>query len=221
MKKSVSILVVVAMSLFGVSAMSGCETMGQTAGTGAALGGVAGGVIGHQSGRAIEGAVIGALVGAAAGAIVHDVRERRMHTAQETYQSYDYQSGHGLRLEMGDIYIEPTEIPHTRRFDSRMDYAVMGAGNGVPVRERFELLQGDQVLGTVYENNPIRSDGTYRTSVIVELPRNAPAGTYRVTNSVSAGNITRARHIDFQVTATGDNIEREAIPVRMAVVSHD
>jgi hypothetical protein len=221
MKKSLSILLAVSVSVFGIGAMSGCETMGGTAATGAGLGGLAGGVIGHQSGRAIEGAVIGALVGAAAGAIVHDVRERRMRSAQETYQTYDYQQGQGLQLNIEETFIEPTEIPHGRTFESRMDYAVLGAGNGVPVREQFVLLRGDQVLGTVYENNPVRTDGTYRKTVRVELPQGAPADTYRLTNSVSAGGINRTRHIDFQVASVESDTKPVTIPVRVAVSTHE
>jgi hypothetical protein len=220
MKKSVAAILTV--SVFGMTTMTGCETMGGTAGTGAALGGLAGGVIGHQSGRAIEGAVIGALVGAAAGAIVHDVRERRMRTAQETYQTYDYQPGPGqsLQLNIEDGHIEPTGVRPGRSFESRMDYAVMGAGDGVPVREQFVLLRNDQVLGTVYEGSPVRTDGTYRRTVAVELPADAPTGTYRLANTVSSQGVTRTQNTDFQVASVDGDAKPVSIPVRVAVV-HD
>lgn len=189
----------VAASMIGVAVLPGCATMEGSAGTGAALGGLAGGIIGHQSGRAIEGAFVGALAGAIAGAVVHDVRDRRMRTAQETHQTYQFQPDQGLQLHIEESIIEPRQVPAGSRMNGTVNYAVMGTGTGVPVREQFVVMRGNEPVSTVYDGTPTRSDGTFSKTVVIELPEDVAPGTYRLANTVSTQSVSRTAYTDFEV----------------------
>lgn len=198
MKKCIGGLLVV--SMFGMTTLTGCETMEGSAGAGAALGGLAGGIIGHQSGRGIEGALIGALVGAAAGAIVHDVRDRQIRNRQQTHEVYDYREDQGFRLNIEGTKVDPPHVPAGSDTTGSFDYAVLGAGQQVVVKERFVLMtENDEVLAEVYTEDVTRSDGTYHKGVNIEFPEDTPAGTYRLTNTVTAQGVTSRNHTDFEV----------------------
>jgi hypothetical protein len=197
MKRGLSALLVV--SMFGMTMMPGCATMEGSAGAGAALGSLAGGIIGHQSGRGIEGALIGALAGAIAGAIVHDVRDRQTRSAQQTYEVYNYQPSQGLNMNIEGTRVNPTRVPAGEAIEGGVDYAVMGAGNGVTVREQFVLMRDDQVLREMYAGDATRTDGTFNKTVKIDFPESIPPGTYRLANTVSTGNVTRTNYTDFEV----------------------
>jgi len=220
MKKSVSLVLVV--SMFGMTTLTGCETMGGSAATGAGLGGLAGGIIGHQSGRGIEGALIGALIGAAAGAIVHDVRDRQTRTAQQTYDAYDYRDDQGFRLNIEGTKMDPPQVPAGQNAEGSFNYAVLGAGQQVPVKERFVLMtESDEVLAEVYSEDVTRTDGTYHKAVTIEFPEDVPAGTYRLTSTVSSQGTTNRNYTDFNVLPTTAKAEPGAArgEFKIAVVS--
>ena len=197
MKKSLSALLVV--SMFGMTVMPGCATMEGSAGSGALIGGLAGGIIGNQSGRAIEGALIGALAGAVAGAIIHDVRDRRTRSAQQTYEQYDYQPSQGLNMNIEGSRVNPSRVPAGNKVEGSVDYAVMGSGNGVNVREQFVLMKGNDVIGEVYSGETPRTDGTFNKSVDIEFPDDTPPGTYRLAHTVTTQNVSRTNYSDFEV----------------------
>lgn len=198
MKQSVIFCVAVAMLLAPIS-LTGCETYGQAGGLGAGLGAAAGAVIGNQSGHALEGAAIGALVGGAAGLIAHDVKARRERTREETVQTYGYTPTQGLMLQFERAEILPNNARPGERIQSTIQYALLGAGAGISVREERSLLQGDRVLGQVSSETFTREDGTWVSSQELQIPNNMGPGIYSVDTRVTAGNSVISGRANFSV----------------------
>lgn len=161
-------------------AMVGCETYGQSAGLGAALGAGTGAVIGHQSGRALEGAAIGAIVGGLAGLVVHDVKARRTRSAQETAQEYQYVPAQGEKLALERVDVMPANTRPGNQIEISVQYALLGAGGGVQVRERRALLRNGQVLQEISSESFTRTDGTWVSAQEVRLPNDLAPGVYTV-----------------------------------------
>ncbi|MCC6142210.1 MAG: glycine zipper family protein [Candidatus Hydrogenedentes bacterium] len=179
--------------------LAGCATQGGSAGTGALIGGALGGVIGHQSGHAWEGAAIGAVVGALAGLVVHDVKERRLRTAQETYSDYGYQPSQGFQMDLRGSSVSPQVVAPGGEVTTSMEYATLGTGGGTPVREYYALEQGTEHLADIHKEEVQRTDGTWQKSVTFEVPEDAPEGRYEVMQQVTAKDTTLQRTSDFTV----------------------
>lgn len=187
-----------AMVVVVAAAMVGCETYGQSAGLGAALGAGTGAVIGHQSGRAAEGAAIGAIVGGLAGLVVHDIRVRQAQTAQQTAEEYQYVPAQGERLMLERVDVMPQIVRPGQQVEVSVQYAILGTGGGVQVREQRALLRNGQVLREVSSEVHTRTDGTWVSAQEIRLPGDLPPATYtfqvRVTTNQSTvsgmGNFT-------------------------------
>lgn len=183
-----------------VAMFSGCETMAGSAGSGAALGGLAGGVIGHQSGRALEGAAIGAAAGAITGAIIHDVRERRARTAQETVQDYNYTPDQGFKLDLQGVSISPATVARGERVTATSTYATLGTGGETMVQETATLRKDGVPVRTLSSRSVARQDGTWENVIVFQVPRDAEAGTYVVEQSLNASGQNRSAQAVFQVS---------------------
>lgn len=190
--------------------LSGCATQAGSAGAGAATGALLGGVIGHQSGRGWEGAAIGAIVGAMAGLIVHDVRERQLKTAQQTYQDYGYEQGQGFQMDLRNSQVAPATVTPGQEVTASMEYATMGTGGQQPVNEQYELLKDGERVRDIHKQTVQRSDGTWQKSVTFEVPRQAPAGTYEVAQRVSSQGITQERSALFTVDKATARLDVDA-----------
>lgn len=169
-------LVVAALAI----SMAGCETYGQAGGLGAALGAGTGAIIGHQSGRALEGAAIGAVVGGLAGLVAHDIKARRARTAQETAEAYNYQPAQGERLQLERVDVMPASVRPGNEVAAEVQYALLGSGGGIQVRERRALLRGGQVLQEISSESFTRTDGTWVSSQSFRLPNDIGPGAYAV-----------------------------------------
>lgn len=186
-------------ALAATAMFSGCETMGGSAGSGAALGGLAGGVIGHQSGNALEGAAIGAVAGGIMGAIVHDVRERRARTAQETEQDYDYAPDQGFQMDLQGISVQPATVQRGERVTATASYAVLGTGGNAKVQETATLRKDGVPVKTLSSRSVTRQDGTWELIIEFRIPRDADTGTYVVEQSLNANGQNRSAQAVFQV----------------------
>ncbi len=178
----------------------GCETTGQSAGLGAVLGGTAGAIIGNQSGHAWQGALIGAAVGGLAGYAVKKLKDRQTKNAQQTAQENSYTPDQGLKLAYKGGSVSPGTVKPGDKVVAKVEYAAMGTGaNGVEVKEKRVLSQGDKTLGTMSDDKVRRTDGTWESSVEFQVPQNAAAGQYTVAQNVSTSNQSIEKAIAFDV----------------------
>ena len=198
MKRTIVSLVCV-LALASGAMLSGCETTAGSAGAGAALGGLAGGVIGHQSGRALEGAAIGAAAGAISGAIIHDVRERRARTAQETAQDYNYTNDQGFRLDLQGVSVSPATVQRGERVTATSTYATLGTSGESMIQETATLRKDGLPVRTLSSRSISRSDGTWENVIVFQVPRDAETGTYVVEQSLNAQGQNRSAQAVFQV----------------------
>lgn len=164
--------------------LTSCETVPRGAGLGGAIGAGAGAIIGHQSGHALEGAAIGGLVGAAAGAIASDIRARRARTAQETAQTYNYQPAQGEMLKLEEVNVLPSQVKRGNMVESTLQYALLGAGSGVAVRESRVLRRGGEVIAEVSSQSFTRDDGTWLSAQQFKVLDAWQPGEYSLTTSV-------------------------------------
>lgn len=179
---------------------TGCETVGKGAGLGAAIGAGAGAIIGHQSGHAGEGAAIGALLGAAAGAIASDIRARKAKTAQETAEAYNYQPTQGLKLVFENTMANPVSVKPGDITEVSIQYALMGTGGSIPVKETRVLKQNGQVIAQLESQEITREDGTWISTARITVTSNLKPGECQVVQTVSTGQHTISGTATFIVT---------------------
>ncbi len=181
MKKSITILLLVALTLSTLIYCSGCQTYGEAAGLGAALGGATGAIIGHQSGHALEGAAIGAVLGGITGLVAHDIKARKAKSAEQTMTEYKYQPGQGERLAFERAEVLPNVVTPGNVIETTVQYALLGTGpNGISVTETRSLLKGDQLIADISSSTFNRNDGTWVSSQQFRLPPNLSPGQYTI-----------------------------------------
>lgn len=177
-----------------VSAMivAGCATAGGSAGAGAGGGALLGGIIGHQSGHALEGALIGAAVGALAGYGFHKVKVKReearqTRTAEQTIQDKSYEPEQGLKVDVEDYQVSPGTVAPGDTVKAKLVYATLGTGEGVEVKEVRELRVEDSKK-ELDQATETRTDGTWESTLDIEIPDSAKAGQYTLAQSVQVGD---------------------------------
>ncbi len=188
-----------------IIAAAGCETTGESAGLGALIGAGAGAVIGGIAGDgqgALIGAAVGAGVGAAGGAIAHDVRKSRaeqIKPATQTAETYHYQPSAGQSLVFEDAGVNP---PVTRRgqfIEARMQYALLGAPNGIAVTERRIILKDDKLISEISAEEHTRNDGTWVSTQEFKVPDSWTPGEYIIEQSVQSPRLTVSGRARFRV----------------------
>lgn len=202
-----------AIAVVACIALAGCETAGKSAGLGAVVGAGAGAAIGSQSGKTTEGALIGAAIGGLAGWGIHKVKANRTRTAEETAKEHQYDPASGLTLAMTEgSKVTPLNVKPGGTATSVIEYAALGTGNGVPVREQFILKKDGQAVKELYDSTTTRTDGTWQSPIEFVLPSGAPTGQYVVAQTVSAEGKTAQKDVTFTVTtATSRNGEKQTI----------
>ncbi len=188
-----------------VAGMSGCETTGESAGLGALIGAGAGGAIGGIAGGgkgAAIGAAVGAGVGAAGGAIAHDVREsraERIATPAQTAQTYSYQPSAGQSMVFEDARVQPTVARRGQFVDVRMQYALLGAPDGVELTERRTVLKNGEVISQISAEEHVRNDGTWVSSQEFRIPDSWTPGEYIIEQSASSSRLTVSGRVRLMV----------------------
>ena len=196
---NVAVLLSIAMTVVG------CETAGQSAGLGALIGAGAGAAIGgrHHAG---EGALIGAAVGAMTGLVVHGVKTQRTKDAQQTAQAYQQKSSkpytpeQGLKIYGSDANITPTKVKPGQMVSASVEYGVLGSGsNGVKVNETRILRQNGAVLRELSEQDFNRTDGTWQSSLDIDIPPSMNPGQYEIVNRIASQGVQYERALVFTV----------------------
>ena len=198
-KKNFAIGTVVLVSVALIA--MGCETMGESAGLGGALGAGAWAIIGNQSGNAIGGALIGGAIGALAGIVIHDIKAHQVRNAQQTAAQYNYAPSQGVKIVGESGTCTPGAIRPGQAVTTSVQYAVMGAPpSGIQITETRTLRQNGQVIKQVSSQDFMRTDGTWESTQQINFPANAPAGSYEVSQVISAQNSQFQQNVVFNVT---------------------
>jgi uncharacterized protein YcfJ len=179
-----------------IVATVGCQTTGESAGLGALIGAGAGAVIGGIAGDgkgAAIGAAVGAAAGAAGGAIAHDVRESRAErvvTAEQTAETYSYQPSAGQSMVFEDASVQPAVARRGEFVELRMQYALLGAPEGITITERRIVLKNDKVISQISGEEHVRNDGTWVSTQEFRVPDSWGPGEYEIEQSVSSTRLT-------------------------------
>lgn len=187
MKKALCLCVAAA---FAAVSLSGCAETGQAvqknqrtaigAGAGAVGGAVVGGLVGGK-----RGAVVGGLLGALTGGVIGHYLDEQERSRTETNRQYAYAAADGTRLKIEKVRANPAVLDPGETLNIHLTYAVLTPSpqTQVLVRETREILMnGARVGETSVEIT--REGGTWRSTVPITLPVNAPPGNYRVIASV-------------------------------------
>jgi len=182
MKKQLLLLGIVALCVAVV--LAGCQSYGAAAGTGAGIGALTGAIIGHQSGHAGEGALIGAAVGAGAGLIAHDIKVKRARSAEETKAQYGYNESQGEVLTLETSQALPSTVMRGNMMEATIQYAIMGTGGGVQVRETRTVMRNGGTVSELSSKTFTRTDGTWVSTAQFEVPERWEPGTYTMVQTV-------------------------------------
>lgn len=211
--------VFMAAALFAATSFSGCQTTGESAGTGAVVGAIAGAIIGNQSGRAWEGAAIGGAIGALAGLIAHDVKQRQMKTAEETYAENSFEPATDpFTITIKEAEAAPLAVTPGTELNTEFQYAVMGAPGNVTVQERtvFQMAGREK---EIHNTSISRGDGSYFTEMKIPMPAKAPASDCVIKHTVSANGKDDVRTLNLKIVEA--RLDDGTIERRFQVASVD
>ena len=166
------------------------------AGAGGAVGGVMGALIGHGTGAVVVGTLAGALLGGAIGHFGYDQERNREQTAK----NYNYKESQGTVLRIEDLKATPVSVSPGETVDIKMTYAVLhdSPNTKVTVTEAREITYKGELVGRP-EVKVAHTDGTYTTTVPLQLPSSAQKGTYKVKAMVESQYAKDAKEITFTV----------------------
>ncbi len=201
-KRYISVFIII---IFSISTF-GCATIpeehkgaGTVAGIGAATGAIAGALLG-KSGSKTEMFLLGGLLGALAGAAIGHYAVDQKRTAQQTAQTYNYQTSQGIMARIENATATPSVLAPGQKVDMNLSYAVLGAGAGkeIEVIETREIRYNGELVGKP-EAKSLRQDGTYTSTVPLMLAANSAKGKYIVLMTIKAGNVSDSRETSFTV----------------------
>lgn len=205
-KKAVALSVI---AVFMAVMTTGCATMqsqehrGAVTGgaVGAVAGGVLGGVIGHEAGATGTGIILGALLGGLAGAAVGHYGYDQTRSEQQAQQQYNYNYNQAqanlVRLE--SVKASPRSVRRGGTVDLMATYTVLGPqGATMDVIETREIRRGGELQGKP-QITVQRQGGTFESKVPLNLPSDAPKGTYVVATTVQSGGSSDTRESTFEV----------------------
>lgn len=183
--------------------VAGCTTIEEHPGTaagagvGAGVGAIAGSAIGESTTSAVVGGLLGALIGGAIGNYAFS----RDRTAEQTSGVYNYTPAEGSLLNIEQVSNVPQIVRPGENVDLNMTYAVLtperaGASQITEIRE---IRYNGQLVGrpTVTVS---RSNGTYTSTIPLQLPPDAAPGVYTVTDTVESNFGRDSRESSFTVS---------------------
>lgn len=213
MKRKLNVLVFVAVILpIGVTS---CATSEQSMGAGAIAGALLGAAF---TGNSARGAALGAAIGAAAGFAVHNAKAKQVKSAEETRTEYDYNNRNGFQIQMNKGAVSPHRTDPDAELVVRMEYVILGSGDGKPVRESRILKRDGKVLKELQNESVVRKDGTWENTLGFKVPATAPSGRYTVLQRVEAGGLVVSEENHFRVLGDSAVIEHDTFNI--AVVAH-
>ena len=176
--------------VFLATLLHGCAENGQVVrdhpntmigiGAGVLGGAVVGGIIG--GGR---GAVIGGLLGGLAGGVIGSHIDHQEKSRAQTNSDYAYTSSQGTRLKVETVRANPGVLSPGETVNINLTYAVLtpSVDQQVMIRESREIMVDGTSVGRT-SINIAREGGTWKSTVPITLPSDAPRGDYRVLASI-------------------------------------
>ncbi len=205
---AVALVLILSVSLMSCATGGGYYDPARSTAAGAAGGAVAGAALGSIIGAATGSPATGAWVGAASGAIVGGVGGAlyARHMNQQTRnremaaQQYNYSSGQGSVVDVSDARATPTTVRPGQTVDMSMTYTVLTPDN-TPTQVTLyrEVRRGGQVVGQPYSTQAVNQNGTFQDRVAFTVPRNAPPGSYTVSNRIMSSYGSAERNAYFTV----------------------
>jgi hypothetical protein len=186
--------------------LHGCAETGQVVrdnpntavgiGAGVLGGAVVGGLIGGT-----RGAVVGGLLGGLAGGVIGNHVDQQEKSRAQTSREYGYSPPQGIRLRVEAVRANPAVLSPGETVNVNMTYAVLTTSSEqqVLVRETRDIQVNGASVGKTHIDIA-REGGTWKSTVPITLPANAPKGNYRVIASVEgAGGSRDAGEASFRV----------------------
>jgi len=165
-------------------------------GAGALGGAVVGGLLGGT-----RGAVVGGLLGGLAGGVIGNHIDQQEKSRAQTSRDYAYAPSQGIRLRVEAVRANPAVLSPGETVNVNLTYAVLttSADQQVLVRETRDIQVNGASVGKTHIDIA-REGGTWKSTVPVTLPANAPMGKYRVIASVEmAGGSRDTGEASFKV----------------------
>lgn len=209
-RKILAVVVVVLMSVSLVScatesgyydpaASAGAGALGGAA-AGAALGAIIGAATGSPATGAWIGAASGAVVGGIGGALYAQHKNQQMRDAAMAAQYYNYSPSRGALIEVNEVSNMPSTVRPGQNVDMMMTYTVLTPENApTTVTLSREVTMGGRMVGQPYQVQAVNQNGTFQDRVGFSVPRDAPPGTYAVSNRVASAYGTSQRTSYFTV----------------------
>jgi len=191
------ILALAVVLIFSVS-LVGCATNGyydpaRSAGAGALGGAAAGAALGAIIGAATGSPATGAWVGAASGALVGGIggalyarhKNQQMRDRAAAAQYYGYSPDRGALVEVNEVRTMPNSVRPGQNVDMSMTYTIL-TPDGSPAQVTLvrEVRHGGRTVGDPYQVRNVDQNGTHQDMVGFTVPRDAPPGSYAVSNRV-------------------------------------
>lgn len=212
---AISIIVVFSVSLVGCattnpdgSASPGRSTVGgAVAGAlaGAALGALAGLIPGgNLAANVARGAIIGAGAGLVAGAVAgfaygkYQEQLYRDRQAAEAYHQYNTEQGEKVIIEAVEVQPDSSSPGGSVAMNSVFS-VLTGNMDPVPVEITQIVMVGDKICGQPFCLKQERVSGTYKFSVPMQIPANAPDGKYKLMTAVKTSKSTDQKLCEFLV----------------------
>ena len=188
--------------------VSSCAPQGQPGGTyareaGAGVGALAGAIlgqaVGHNTAGTIIGAAAGGLLGLAIGSQVH-MQSTRMYDESETRKLMSMPRKNSKLLEIQKQVVTPKRVRPGDKVTVRVVYVVIDSGVGtVPVRETKTLWFNGRQQEVFDDSVVARENGTWESSLEVQVSSTAHRGNYTVCHDIAAANMVRSAKTDFVV----------------------
>lgn len=189
-------LVFLLVTAFGCSTVSENRGAATGAGVGAATGAAAGAIFGRSTGAAVIGGLLGALAGGAIGHYGYDQKQNR----QETAKTLNYQPSSGNMIKVENVDVSPANVAPGAEVNLGMNYAVLTPSGTAetPITETREITHNGKIVGNP-EVRVTRPDGTYTSTLPLQLPANAEKGEYKVRMTVKGPAGSDSRETAFRV----------------------
>ena len=127
------------------------------------------------------------LGGAGERIIVRGAKARILKGERQTASTYDYTPDQGLVLFFEEAVVLPAITQAGKHVEASIQYAILGAGEGVSVTETRALYYGDGQVLELSSKAMMRTNGTWYSTQSLQLPRTMPRGEYTMIQRVRAG----------------------------------
>lgn len=198
--------------LTSMTFVAGCGSMSekQAQGGGALAGGVAGAAACKAAGCGPGGTLLAAIAGAAVGwgtVKVYQSHAEKTRGAGEEADALGYSPTDGTVVQFRGAGVEPEHVMEGHKLKLAMEYTVLAPTEEreISVTEKWSILKDGKKLIDLNNEEHVREQGRWRSTMTVKLPEGIDAGTYIAQSEVNAGSQYDRRPVPFYVNV--ENVE--------------